>query len=487
MDELEKEVRSLFASDPNPESIEKGLLQKGFHKDDVDRAIHHVTGKILSDKKYEKSKLERRFFLKEVFDRIGFGFGSEQYVNILFLLSGAPYFLIAIVNGIRAMISSGLSSYIRDYTHEKGVSKWLLSYSALALGLAFVFMATATFFRYVWLFVIALIAGSIGVVAYGEFYQTTLKDALREEKRGSMELVYKYGLFITIISLLIGAYLMDRFEIYGSSLSILGMEISPRFMGYFIAFGIAALFFILAGYMLCFIQQKTRSMTLKELLAHMPQYAMKIKSDMNIIINKKSIFILAIAGSLTGMVQILGNSFYGIFIYDHFRDYGFGGFMNVAMISILALLVSLFTPHITRQNAKAYGKYPMLIFGTVLMAIMPLAFYYNPNLVSLGIGTILGVMGAAIVGIANGLLSHELMPPNMKSNYFSAYTILTIIPYFITVPLGAFLVHAVGIQRMLLFLGLLLIVLVVPLYFALLLIPKIDGDGEPKTGGAGEQ
>ena len=495
MDELEKEVRELFASDPNPETIEKELLQMGFLKDDIDRAIHTITGKILSDKKHEKSKLEGKFFLKEIFDRIGFGFGSEQYINILFLLSGASYFLIAIINGIRAMISSGLSSYIRDYTQKKGVSKRLLSYSGLSLGLAFIFMAVATYFRSVSLFVFALIAGSVGVVAYGEFYQSTLKETLREEKRGRMELVYKYGLVITILSLLIGAGLMDRLELYGITLTLLGMELSSRFLGYFFAFGIAALFFILAGYVLCFINQGAGMMNLKDLLRHMPEYAKNLDADMKSIIRKKKIFILVIAGSMTGMVQILGNSFYGIFIYDHFQNYGFGGFMNVAMISILALLVSLMTPHITRSNSKAYGKYPMLIFGTVLMAIMPLAFYYNPNLVSLGIGTILGVMGAAILGIANGLLSQELLPPDIKGNYFSAYTILTIIPYFLTVPLGAALVHFLGIQKMLLFLGLILLVLVAPLYFVLLLFPNIDSrqdprpaspPGTPKSGGQGK-
>jgi MFS family permease len=480
MGDLEKEVRDIFGTTKNPESIEQQLLQKGYIKEEIDKAINSVSGNILSEQKDKHQIAARKFFIKEIFDRIGYGFGSEQYINILFLLSGAPYFLIAIVNGIKSILSSFLSSFIRDYIGDKGTSKRLLSYSGMAFGLSFILMAIATFIGSVWLFVASLLFGVVGVVAYGEFYQYMLKNTLRVEKRGQIAGIYKYGLIITVISLLIGAFIMDRYHVLNFSFTLFGRIISMRLFGYFIVFEIAALFFMLAGFELSRIDSPGSKMSLKDFGVHIPSYVSDLRIDMSTLMKRKFISLLIITGSLTGMVQILGNSFYGIFIYDHFKNYGFGGFMNVAMISILALVVSLLTPLITKENAKVYGKYPMLIFGTVLMAIMPLTFYYNPNLVSIGMGTILGVTGAAIVGIANGMLSAELMPKNMKGDFFGAYTMLTILPYIITVPLGAFLVHQVGISKMLLFLAIILLTLVVPLYFAMMLFPRWDIQNETR-------
>jgi MFS family permease len=484
MGDLEKEVRDIFSTTKNPDSIEQQLLQKGYMKEDIDKAINSMSGTILTEQKDRRQAAAKKFFIKEIFDRIGYGFGSEQYINILFLLSGASYFLIAIVNGIKSILSSFLSSFLRDYIGSKGTSKRLLSYSGMAFGLSFILMAIATIIGSVGLFVASLLLGVVGVVAYGEFYQFILKNTLRVEKRGQIAGIYKYGLIITVISLLIGAFIMDYYNVLSFSFSLFGKTISMRLFGYFIVFEIAALFFMLAGFTLSRIDEPGSNMSLRDFANHVPSYIRDLKADMSTLMKRKFISLLIISGSLTGMVQILGNSFYGIFIYDHFKYLGFGGFLNVAMVSILALVVSLFTPLITNENAKAYGKYPMLIFGTVLMAIMPLTFYYNPNLVSIGMGTILGVTGAAIVGIANGMLSAELMPKDMKGDYFNAYTMLTIMPYIITVPLGAFLVHTVGISKMLLFLAIILLALVVPIYFVMMLFPRMDTQNETQKKSA---
>ena len=41
--------------------------------------------------------------IKEILDKIGFGFGSQQFINILFLQIGAPLFLIGLINIFRVI------------------------------------------------------------------------------------------------------------------------------------------------------------------------------------------------------------------------------------------------------------------------------------------------------------------------------------------------------------------------------------------------
>ena len=169
-------------------------------------------------------------------------------------------------------------------------------------------------------------------------------------------------------------------------------------------------------------------------------------------------------------MQVLGNSFYGVFIFEKFLNTGFGSFTNIAVVFVLSLMGSMLTPIIIKHNTKESGKFPMLIFGTMLMAIMPLTYYYNPNLLSIGLGTILGVIGSAIVGIAQGLLAGEIIHHELRESYFRMHSLITVIPYLITIPLGAYFAQNYGLGKLFLVLGLLLVGFVVPLYFIVMVI-----------------
>ncbi len=471
MDDLQKEVKELFESaGGNIYEVEQNLLQTGHLKQDVEEALHKFASSLRDEKSEKKKSESRKFFLKEIFDRIGYGFGSEQYVNILFFQSGAAYPIIALANGIKAILTSIVSSFIKDYSSEKGVDRRTISSAGILYGYCFIMMAIGVLFQSPLIFFIAIILGAIGVVSYGEFYQQFMQQNLSTQKEGIIAYIYRYGLFITMASLVAAAYLMDRFQL----ISLPGELASFGFFSYLAIFEIAALLFILSGYVVSQLKSATsKKGVLKEIIAYIPEYLARTKSDLRIVMKNKAVVILTLATSLTAFVQMLGNAFYGIFIYQNFSDMGFGPFLNVAMVSVLALFTSLLTPLITKENTKLYGKYPMLIFGTALMAIMPLAFYHNPNLRSIGMGTILGVAGAAIVGIANGMLCAELVPKDIKASFFGVYTIIIILPYLITVPLGACLVSLIGLSNIFLLLAVILILLVLPMYFVLMLSPKL--------------
>ena len=131
-------------------------------------------------------------------------------------------------------------------------------FDAIVFGFCFLIIAFARYFGSIWLFILAVLVGVFGVVFHGEFYTRLVKDTLKDEKRGLIAWIYKNGLLITIVSLLIAAYIMDRFEEIIVNLSIFGRNISVSFVGYLIVFEMAAVCFILSGYILSKRGQQTR-------------------------------------------------------------------------------------------------------------------------------------------------------------------------------------------------------------------------------------
>ena len=109
----------------------------------------------------------------------------------------------------------------------------------------------------------------------------------------------------------------------------------------------------------------------------------------------------------------------------------------------------------------------MLVFGTLLMAILPLTLVFNLHLLAVGLALILSVIGSAIVGLAQGLLARKIMDEETRRQYFMAVGLLMALPYLILVPVGAWLTQFAGMQALFLAIGLGLGIVVMPLYFIL--------------------
>jgi len=448
-------------------SIEENYFDSDVKKNN---AYSNETQVNVNKKAIELKKI-KKFFFKEFFDRISYGFGSQQFINILFFQTGASYFVIGIINGLRLILSVIITSFLDEYSKVRQISKKFIGATGIIFGLSFIFMAMARFFHSVLLFALALLIGSIGAVSYGELYQKTFMDAIKKERSKLLRNIAQYGLIITGASILLAGFLMDKFPSIGTPTSLFGFKF--RVFGYLIAFEIAAISSIIAGYIFSFVKEKQIQFAEKRSpLTQIKIQFNNIKDSLSVFIKNKVILILFIASIITGFVQILGNSYYGIYIYETFKYTYFGGFTNVAVIFLIAIMASFFAPFIARKNSREYGKFPMLVFGTLLMAIMPLTYYYNPNLVSISIGTLIGFIGAAIVGVSHGLLISDLMPENKRKIYFSAYGILITIPYIIMIPTGAYIAQIYGLKTLFLLLGLILTLVVVPLYLLILIIHK---------------
>jgi hypothetical protein len=463
IDEVKKEV----AGTNSIAEIKNNLIKRGFLESDIDDALK----KLINVKVEEKNKNNKILSVKEFLDRIGYGFASQQFVNILFMLSGASLFLIGLINGIKTALTYLLSGFLSEYSKMKYIGKSIISFSGIIYGFSFLGMALAVVIKSPAFFAFSLILGSIGIIAHGDLYVDFYNEVLKNEKRKHfLHFISYFGIIITAAALLLAGFLIEIFPINGLPISIgpFGFKV----YGYLLAFEITAVMFILSGYILSFIDEAKDQLHGSELHIYR-SFQVYVKDSLaatTIFAKNKKIFLLTIATILTTVAQVLGNSYYGIFIYENFRDEFLKGFLNVAVIFVIALIASISGTLVTKRFAKSLGEAPMLVFGTLLIAVLPLTFYYNPNLYSIGLATALSVIGGAIVGVAQGLIAERLMNEDELKTYFSSLGFVSILPILLLVLVGSLIAQAMSIKMLLLMVGILLALVIMPFYFIIVLI-----------------
>ena len=419
-------------------------------------------------KKYPKQTT--KFLAKEILDRIGYGLSSQQFINILFILIGANYFIIGTINGLKMVLGVIISFILEKYAIAKGVSKKLMKFSAILFAFSVFLLTLAIGLQSLALFITAILLGGILAILYGNLYQDWFKENLEMEFRGHfLQKISYYGLLITGASMLAGAYLADNFLSEGKSIpfNLLNFKFDLNIRGYSIAFAIAAVLFLISAIIIFLIKDKPKIKAESEKSKELSILSAGVRAKL---FGDKVIVILLVTSSLVSICQTLGASYYGIFIYQQFNNTGYGGFTNVAIIFLIALLTSVVGPVVTQYNSRAYGKFPMLVFGTLLMAIMPLTFYYNPTLLAIALATFLSTIGASICGVAYGMLIGELIHEDYKKPFVKLSGVLTILPYLIFVPLGAYFAQEMELPLFFLLLGLILAIAVMPLYFLIILM-----------------
>ena len=172
-------------------------------------------------------------------------------------------------------------------------------------------------------------------------------------------------------------------------LNIFNNLFSLRIYGYLIVFEIAAISFIAAGYILSHVKNKSNQLkkqgNLKDETSDIhKEYLsgpLQLKDNFNFFIKNKILLLLIITNIVVSLVQIIGYSYFGIFIYQNFNNVMFGGFLNVAMVFLISVFSSLIGYFITKINARAYRKFPILIFGIIMIAFMPFIYYFKPDLI----------------------------------------------------------------------------------------------------------
>jgi hypothetical protein len=425
-----------------------------------------------SEKEHEVDERNERLLKKKYYlDKIGYGFSSTQFINILFSFTGASLLFIGIINGLKSFLNTFISTFIKEITEKREITKKIISISGLIFGFSFLMLALAVTIKQPILFAVSLLIGSIGVAAYGELFNNFLNKYSKKGKlkRLSSKSTFK-GLIIAAISMILAAGIIDLTLFGGDALTItiLGEQLTQNMYGYLITFEITAFAFIISSYLFAKVKIK------QELIIRAIDYRAYCK---NLIHKSKAFFknkylmILTLGMLFVSVFQSIINSYTGIYVYEHLRNEWLGGFMNVAVMYAIALLIAIIGPIITSRLNKTVGVVPMFVFGATLMALLPLTIVYNPYFYpAMVAANSLSVLGAALIGSAQGSLASKVLSLEDRQNFYSSAGFLSLIPFIILVSICAYIAQTTTLQYLFKVVGFGLIIFVVPIYFLIVIL-----------------
>jgi hypothetical protein len=468
--ELLEKVKRGTDQGKSSDALRSELVNQGFIDDEVVEAIQEIRG---AERTGDEKKNIKIFTFKEVFDRVGYGFASTQFINILFYMIGAGYFVIGLVNGLKTILSIILSSFLQEYSKVKNIGISFISKAGILFGLSFLFMAMSITIKSVPMFAASLLVGAIGVVTYGDLYERLAAQYLKREKLSKFLLnISHFGVIITGLAMILSGVLFDRFPAVGAEKVVLFGKSLPL-LGYLICFEITAIALILSGYVLSFVKENVDKTKVPP--GFFKEYLSRLGQQNKEFFRSPHLVLLLFASAITGLVQILGNSYYGIFIYEQFRRGAFVGvfpgiFLNIAFIFLFAIVVSFLGPAISNYLNKKVGLAPSMVFGSLLLATTPLVFAYNPHFMPIFAATALGIIGAAILGMGQGLLVRKLLREEQRGLYYAVLGVGVIIPFLVMIPAGAYFASAYGLTFLFKVLALVMVAVAAPIYFALVII-----------------
>jgi MFS family permease len=477
--DVNAEVARLLGEGKAAGQVRVELESKGYSSDDVADAIAHAARVKVDSRTSEEKRNSRLLATREVFDRVGYGGAAPQFVNIIFWLSQAsnPYILpiIGVLNGLKTLLSVVWSSIMREYTKLQRVSKNSIAQAGIIFGFSFLFMSFGIMLggtAGLWLFAIFFLVGIVGIVAYGDLYQDFARNTIRKERMGGfLRSIAHWGVLITAVTLLIAGYLLDVFPMAGMTWEFMGMHL--RVYGYLLAFEITAFSFIIAGYVSSLVTdgREERKYPFGKFLG---EHYRIVRSKMHVF-QDKYVSLLAAAALVSGFLQIIITAYSGIAIYQYLAAHPGTypmPFFTLALIYAIAIIASFTGPFFTKTIHRSTGLAPTLVFGTLLMAVLPLVLVYNMNIVAIAAALCVYVIGGAITGFAQGVLAQKLMDEETRSAYFQAQSFLIIIPYLILIPLMAVAAMYWPLSTLFLIAAGSLILLVMPIYFLLVVVSQ---------------
>ena len=443
------------------------LIQRGYLPNDAQIAVEEALTQIKRENKQKVLKKRLGLLSMEFFDRVGFGLSSIQYTNIFFFLFGINLFVVGLVHGLNLFLQLIISFFFEGTRKLKSKS---LSLITKFFGIMFL-IAMALFAldgNKVGL-LLSFLAYSSFILVYSIKYNKVSYLLLKGERRGFFTRnIALTGLFFTAIGLFFSAWILDYFSfsenLFGK-IQIFQYGLNSPAIIYFLS----ALMLFVSGAVMLFLKSKPEEDEPLTRADFGEKIAFTIKTLKEVFSDKK-LLVLSLGSIISFIANILINAYLGIFIYTSLSNTGFGAFRNVAIIFIIALFSSILGPYIVRSNSRLIGKLPLLIFGTLLSAILPFAVYFNRGLMSLAIATLLGILGASIAESAFGMAFMDMISSEKRNAYFKSLSFIVSLPSVILVALGAFVTQFFGIQVLFIALSILLALVVVPMYFGLLIV-----------------
>lgn len=456
-------------NDHSLDEIKKNLVAQGLSDKEINRHLDTSYNNFLSASKSKYTRLNSLFSIKEVFDRLGYGFAAHQFITILFFISGAGPFLVGIVNGLRDIFSSVASAFIQEYSEVKTFGKNTISTAGMVFGFSFLIIALAMRLRSLLLFSVALIIGSVGIVVYGELYNRLLEEDIQHEKRSRfLRQVVQYGLVITAIAFVISGLILQTMGTADKTL-VFGSFTVPV-SGYFIIFELAAILFVLSGFILSKIPLKVRKARHYDVWQFTKEYFHQMMAQMKLFFKNKYTTLLFVGAILVSVIESLGASYYGYVIYQLFKNQLFGGFLNVTIVFGFAIIMSFAGPIFTKFFQQKIGLAPMFVFGSLLIAMMPLVLIFNQYFYAVVAAATFTILGSGILGVAQSMLAHKLLFEHERKVFFQSLGMFITLPFIVLVPLGAYIAQSFGFIALFKVIAITLLFVVAPLYFVLVII-----------------
>ena len=407
------------------------------------------------------------FGVRELLDRLSYGFAGYQFITILFFLTGASAFIVSLITALRDIIVTLVSSILNDYSKVHDVGKQFIANAGIIYGFSFFGILLALRIQSVWLFAISLLVGSVGVVTYGELYIKLMGDYIPHERRSYfLQKASHFGLLITAAAFFVTGIILELFQA-DKATTIFGINLPVS--GSFLVFEVTAILCIIAGYLLSQLP-KQPSLQNYSFKAFRKEYWHQVKVQTNQFLGNKYLVFLLIGAVLVSIIQSLGASFYGYHIFTAFKGVAAGGFINIAIIFTVAILVSFLGPWLANWLKRHIGLAPLFVFATLLMAMLPLALVFNPYFITVLVATSLSVLGASLLGISQSLLVRKLLFASERKLFFQSSAVLTVIPVLILVPVGGLLAQSVSFLFLFKIMVGILVFIVAPLYFILVLL-----------------
>lgn len=414
---------------------------------------------------------------KLLMDKIGYGFGATQFVNILFFITGASFFLVGLLSSLRSAFTALVSSFLTEYSKKREIPKKVIATSGLLFGFSFLFLAAASSIGSTWLFAISVLIGAVGVVAYGDFFIGFVKKNIRSDKIMFISPKYAFfGLIVTAISMLISGYLLDLFPITGKAvvISILGKQIALNVLGYLLVFEIAAIMFITAAYFVFKLKVEGTG-SIRDFFSFVWDYSEQVMIKRKKFMGNKYLLILTVAMIFIASFQGLVNAYMGVHIFSAYRHTWLSGFMNVALVYAVALLFSLSGPLLSAKLNKYLGLAPMLVFGAILLAFFPFIAVFNPYFPALLLGGVFSILGGAVIGSAHNLLAGKILNEEDKNDYYVVSGLMAIVPFLVITIGASYFANLYGILYLFKYLSFAIVAVMVPIYLVLVFWSQKQG------------
>lgn len=458
--------------------LEKDLEKKGdfddieyrLEKDDLvdnELSIGASQEKLIESSKKRYKLLNKSFSLKESLDRLGYGLGAHQWVTIFFFISGAGAFMVGMINALRDIIGDSISLFINEYSRVRTLNKNVLSFAGIFFGFSFLGLVLGIRLHSITIYALSVVLGSIGIVTYGQIYTQLLNQQIKHEKKVKfLKEIAHYGVLITAVAFLVSGWILQKTP-SGTTADILGYTIPLT--GYFLIFELTAIMFILSGFILSNIPTVNIDKQKYPFKQFFKEYLHGLKVNRKHFIENKTMKILFFASLFISVVQSLGASFYGYYIYRLFQNVYFGGFLNVAIIFSIAIVASFMGPILTKFVQKNAGLAPMFVFGSLLLSLLPLILLYNKSFYPVIAAAALAIIGASILGVAQGLLTRKLLSLSERKTFYESLRSFSAIPFLVLVGIGSLAAGIYSFEHVFQAIIIILLLIVTPTYFSLVI------------------